>query len=164
MTLSATKAKPNSIGFQPFGKDTEARNLLREQEVGSGSALLFSTSSWASHRRLEIVTIQALGPYSLVFPLYVTVEEGADDYIARSADLELVGLGDSEVTALEDLRDQITELYDALRSDRQNLGPLMAQKLAFLDKLAGELLNASNGERVRQDLPKAQDETAGRQG
>ena len=71
-------------------------------------------------------------------PLHAVVEESATGtFTAASYDLELIGEGESEFDALEDLRTQILELFLALREMKENLPPHLGRRLAFLESLAG---------------------------
>jgi hypothetical protein len=85
-----------------------------------------------------MLTIQNLGNGRVfVHPLFVTVEQAGDDWCAVSADLALVGRGESDLEALDDLRAGISELLDSLSEMRNDLGPLMRDQLAFLERLTG---------------------------
>lgn len=86
----------------------------------------------------QLLTIQDLGNgRSFVRPLYVSVEQAGDEWFATSADLALVGRGESDLDALDDLREQIAELYQSLVEMRETLGPHLVNQLAFLERLAG---------------------------
>jgi len=90
-------------------------------------------------RVTDVATIQSLGDAVLVHPLYVRLEQhAAGRWYAVSADLGLVGEGEGDLEALDDLRDQVSELLGSLRELRDTLGPHLARQLAFLEKLAGD--------------------------
>ena len=85
------------------------------------------------------MTIQNLGNgLTLLHPLFVSITHlGVEQWHATSADLELVGRGDSDLEAVDDLRDQVAELYESLTDMRDTLGPHLLNQLAFLDRLSG---------------------------
>jgi hypothetical protein len=84
------------------------------------------------------MTIQNLAHgHVFVHPLYVTVEQNTDEWFASSGDLALVGRGESDFEAVDDLRAKIAELYDSLLEMRDSLGPLLRDQLTFLERLSG---------------------------
>ena len=86
----------------------------------------------------QLVTIQSLGGgRTLIHPLYIKVEQFGDEWLATSHDLALVGRGESDLEAVDDLRAGVAELFNSLSDMRDELGPLMRDQLAFLDRLAG---------------------------
>ena len=122
--------------------------MMTAQDV-TGGTIAAGTSSVRDHaidavaspigRVTDIATIQSLGDAVLVHPLYVRLEQHtAGCWYAISADLGLVGEGEEDLEALDDLRDQLSELLGSLRDLRQTLGPHLARQLAFLEKLVGE--------------------------
>lgn len=89
-------------------------------------------------RSTQLVTIQNLGQGRvLLHPLYVSVDQPGDEWLAISNDLSLVGRGESELDAVDDLREAISELFGSLSEMRHELGPLMLDQLAFLERLSG---------------------------
>jgi hypothetical protein len=91
-----------------------------------------------SWRPSSVATIQDLGN-GLVFvnPLYISVEIAQDECLATSRDLALVGRGDSDFEAVDDLRELVAELFESLLEMRATLGPHLQRQLAFLERLAG---------------------------
>lgn len=69
--------------------------------------------------------------------MYVVVDSMGDEFHAVAADLAMVGRGESEFDALDDLRVQVAELYHSLSEMKDRLGPHLRSQLAFLDRLAG---------------------------
>jgi hypothetical protein len=107
---------------------------------GTGTVFAYETSTSTALvvKPSQIMTLQRLANgLSLVFPLYVSVEQSGEEWLATSADLALIGRGDSDLESLDDLRAQVTELYESLLEMRDSLGPHMVQQLAFLERLAG---------------------------
>ena len=87
-----------------------------------------------------MLPLQDLGTgRAFVHPLFVSVENNRDEWFALSADLGLVGHGESDLEAFDDLRDKIGELFDSLVEMRSDLGPALRNQLKFLERLAGTL-------------------------
>ena len=69
-------------------------------------------------------------------PIYVVLDESAMGvFTAASYDLELVGQGDTEFEAIDDLKAQVVEIYSVLREQRDNLSQPLAGKLMFFESL-----------------------------
>lgn len=86
----------------------------------------------------QILTIQDLGNgRAFVFPLYVSAEPVGGEWLTTSLDLGLVGRGETATDALDDVREQIAELFESLEETRETLGPYLRSQLAFLERLAG---------------------------
>lgn len=82
------------------------------------------------------VTLQQVGSaLVLVHPLYVQVEQIGGTWFATSKDLVLVGRGETEFDALDELRAMIYELWESLVEMRDALGPHLAAQLHFLERL-----------------------------
>lgn len=136
------------IGFQATPSDDTAataapQNLLRstvdETSLMPGEGVFGWSSqpneSIASATR--VMTVQDLGRgLVLVHPLFVSVEQTQDECFAVSADLGLIGRGESELDALDDVRDQVGELFESLLELEAALGPDLKAQLAFLRRLA----------------------------
>ena len=104
-----------------------------------GGQMVWATPQLSS-RSVHIVPLQDLGDgRCFIHPLYVAIDVVGDDYRATSNDLALIGTGDTEFEAVDDLREQVAELYESLAELRPDLGPHLANQLAFLDRLAGEI-------------------------
>lgn len=90
----------------------------------------------------RIVPIQFLGreDIKLSSPIFAVIEESPNgDYTAVSHDLELGGLGHSDFEALDDLRAQIAELYDALQEMSGDLPGHLRLKLVFLESMVARV-------------------------
>ena len=121
--------------LQPDWKTTSFDTGTGTPMVGQPAAPL---ETQATPKPAQVMTLQNLANgLSLVFPLYVSVERSGDEWLATSTDLALVGRGDSDLESVDDLRAQVTELYESLIEMRDSLGPLLVQQLAFLDRLSG---------------------------
>lgn len=133
---------PNPIGFRPetnsvTSADFVPMNLSRSEgvtasEVANPIEMLRPTSEATR----QFATIQDCGHVFFISPLYVTVERLGGEWSAQSTDLGLIGGGESEFEALDDLRSQIGELYAALHEMKDSLAPMLQAQLAFLDRLA----------------------------
>lgn len=133
----------NVIQFTPAGEVDETRTATGGATTRGRS----STASEASfavglHPRFDnssTVTLQQLSKgIVLIHPLYVRLERMGDEWLATSMDLALVGRGDSDFEALDDLRDLIGEFYSDLIEDRDRLGPDLLSQLNLLERLAGK--------------------------
>lgn len=87
----------------------------------------------------QIVPLQDLGNgRCFIHPLYVFIDRLDDECLATSNDLALIGRGTAEFEAMDDLREQVAELYESLDELRDDLGAHLTNQLAFLDRLAGK--------------------------
>ena len=92
----------------------------------------------ASAAQAQLLTIQNVGNgHVFVYPLSVSVDHVGDEWFATSPDLALVGRGESDLDAVDDLRAGVADLFDSLLDMRHELGPLMRDQLALLERLAG---------------------------
>ena len=118
-------------------------NLTASATTGGGPTPAGHRQAQAStgstfDRSTQLLTLQNLGNGRVfVHPLYVSVEQSGDEWFATSHDLALIGRGESDLDAIDDLRASIAELFDALSEMRHELGPLMRDQLEFLERLAG---------------------------
>lgn len=71
-------------------------------------------------------------------PIPVHVMEDNGGYIAHYYDVEAVGFGDTVSEALNNLKENITELYFDLISDVDSLGPLPRKWFIILKELIQE--------------------------
>jgi hypothetical protein len=139
------------VGFTSIGTSETAQAEARLPEAfrpsygevtggSAGGAIVVDSGRAVIARSAISMTIQSLGNgVVFVHPLFVTVEGAEDEWSATSTDLSLVGEGESEISAVDDLRDQVSELYDVLSESRDDLGELPHRQLRFLERLAGEL-------------------------
>jgi hypothetical protein len=134
-------APHSPIGFFT-NPDTQRPGTDIDQATDTGLRVRIDTEAWplsTDSRRpsSRVTTIQNLGGgVVLVSPLYVTVDEDAYGFTASSPDLALAATGEDELDAIDDLRTQVASLYEDLSAMRDTLGPGLAEKLAFLDRLA----------------------------
>jgi hypothetical protein len=111
---------------------------VEHHDTGRISAQEVELAATPVIRSATVFTLQNLGSgRTFVHPLYVLVEQLPDEWLATSTDLALVGRGDSDFEALNDLREHVAELFESLVEMRDTLGPDLLQQLAFLERLAG---------------------------
>lgn len=96
-----------------------SRNLIRAVESRS--------------RILPLNSLKIPG-YTLIKPIYITIETEEDNIIASLDDIEAFAYADTEFEAVNALCEQIVELYEDLRRDADNLGVLPRKWLTFLDE------------------------------
>jgi ATP-dependent exoDNAse (exonuclease V) beta subunit len=81
------------------------------------SAVSVSYSSFAKHNQFEIVHISIIPGFFLKQPLDAIVEPDEEGYIARLVDIRLYGYGDDRMEAIENLKNDLSELYRELNED-----------------------------------------------
>ena len=136
----AITGRGDLLPFRKVGDATSADQPAGDVSGGSWRAAWGGPMAAARRAVLpaRIVPISFLGSTQLHFrtPLFVTLEESPIGlFLAGSYDLDLVGEGDSEFAALEDLREQVLELFIALREMKEQLPQHLQAKLAFLESL-----------------------------
>lgn len=126
------------LAFRPSASaDTEFVGASRTGGPDTTAPFVTITSTGSS-RPAQIFPLQDLGAgRCFIHPMYVVVDSMGDEFHAVAADLAMVGRGESEFDALDDLRVQVAELYDSLSEMKDRLGPHLRSQLAFLDRLAG---------------------------
>ncbi|MBF0495330.1 MAG: hypothetical protein HQK58_01955 [Deltaproteobacteria bacterium] len=73
--------------------------------------------------------------YYLKGPVYVALEVVENQVMASLDELEAFSYADTEVEALDQLREEIVSLYEDLQSDRENLGPAPLRWLQYLEEI-----------------------------
>jgi len=76
--------------------------------------------------------------YTLRNPLYITIEIDDGLVIASLDDIEAFAYADTEYEAINHLCEEIVNIYEDLKEDRENLGVLPKQWLAFLEEIIKE--------------------------
>ena len=76
--------------------------------------------------------------YILKNPLYITLEIEDGVVIASLDDIEAFAYADTEYEAINQLSEEIVNLYKDLKDNRENLGPLPQKWLAFLEEVIRE--------------------------
>jgi hypothetical protein len=70
--------------------------------------------------------------YRLKIPVYITLEFQENKVIASFDDIEAFSYADTEFEATEQLCEEIVQVYEDLREDQKNLGPLPKKWLNYL--------------------------------
>lgn len=73
--------------------------------------------------------------YTLKKPLYITVEIEDNLVIASLDDIEAFAHADTEYEAINRLGEEIVNIYEDLKDDKENLGILPKKWLAFLEEV-----------------------------
>jgi len=88
-------------------------------------------------KRCRIVPLNSLrhSKYHLKYPVYVTLEPEEDGIIASFDEIEAFSFADTESEALAQLCEEIVRLYEELKEDEKNLGPLPEKWLHYLEEI-----------------------------
>lgn len=129
-------------GLIDLNKDVLTTNITVYQIVlggGTGTELP-GTLTKALESRSQILPIEDLRDTNLRLsrPLQATLEWDGYQYVASSADLETYGAGETEWEAIDDFRKEVVELYNDLKSNRENLGPNLEKIWHFLESIVIE--------------------------
>lgn len=118
---------------RPLDYDETAYPPSLVQAAGARSAGESSAAAIAS----KTVQILDLGTEALTLtvPIPISLETVDGEVIARSYDLDLFEVGDTEGEALDGLRAMIVEFYFTLRDD-PNCSSYLMRKFAFLQSIA----------------------------
>lgn len=89
--------------------------------------------------RYRIIPINSLKSreYFLKSPIYITLEYEKGKVIAGFDDIEAFSYADTESEAVSQLCEEIIQIYEDLREDRENLGSLPAKWLGYLEEIIG---------------------------
>ena len=87
----------------------------------------------------RIVPINSLRnpKYHLKTPVYITIEFTENEVIACLDDIEAFARADTEFEAIDQLCEEIIQVYEDLVADRKNLGVLPRKWLQYLEGLIG---------------------------
>lgn len=91
----------------------------------------------AIESRYRISPLNSLGhpKYSLKAPIYISIEYEKDSVIASFDDIEAFVYSDTEAEAIDQLGEEIAQIYEELKEDSINLGKLPQQWLLTLKEL-----------------------------
>lgn len=108
-------------------------NILTEEQYKMLSKKLINSIE----RHFKIVPINTLQhhKYKLIKPVYITIEMGKDFIIASLDDIEAFAYADTEFEAINQLCEEIINIYEDLQEDRENLGKFPKRWLAFLEEI-----------------------------
>lgn len=86
-------------------------------------------------RHYKVIALNTLKHphYVLKRPIYITIEVDKAVFIANLDDIEAFAYGDTEYEAINCLCEEIINVYEDLKDDRENLGPLPKKWLEYLE-------------------------------
>lgn len=73
--------------------------------------------------------------YILKKPIYITIEKEKNTIIASFDDIEAFAYADTEFEAINSLCQEIVNIYEDLKADRNNLGILPKKWLEYLEEV-----------------------------
>ena len=90
-------------------------------------------------RQCRIVPLNSLKhpEYYLKSPIYITLEFFEKEVVASLDDIEAFSHADTEFEAIDQLCEEIVQIYEDITADRENLGPLPRKWLQYLEGLSG---------------------------
>jgi len=88
-------------------------------------------------RQFRIAPINSLRhpKYHLKTPVYITIEFAENEVIASLDDIEAFAHADTEFEAIDQLCEEIIQIYEDLVSDRDTLGVLPQKWLQYLEAI-----------------------------
>ena len=86
-------------------------------------------------KQVRIVPLNSLRhtKYYLKYPVYITLEFTEDEVIASLDDIEAFSYADTEFEAIDQLCEEIIQIYEDITADRENLGLLPKKWLQYLE-------------------------------
>ena len=86
---------------------------------------------------LKIIPLNTLkhSKYILKKPIYITIEQEKNIIIASFDDIEAFAYADTEFEAINNLCQEIVNIYEDLREDKNNLGMLPKKWLEYLEEV-----------------------------
>ena len=108
-------------------------NILTDEQYKMLSKKLINSIE----RHFKIIPLNTLKhpKHILIKPVYITIEMEKDVIIASFDDIEAFAYGDTEFEAINRLCEEIINIYEDLREDRENLGKFPKKWLAFLEEV-----------------------------
>ena len=108
-------------------------NILTDEQYKMLSKKLINSIE----RHFKIIPLNILKhpKYILIKPVYITIEMEKDVIIASFDDIEAFAYGDTEFEAINQLCEEIINIYEDLREDRENLGKFPKKWLTFLEEV-----------------------------
>lgn len=100
-----------------FEDPIRTRVLETSSAIKSPFTVIFGSSHAPSWSPPHVFTINFLGGRQLRRALSAIVEPDGKNFIARTPDLPLYGLGDDPISAIEALNNEIASLYEDLQQD-----------------------------------------------
>lgn len=123
-------------------------NIEKVKKEGKMQTQVFSKEQYKeftkelirSFEKRKIIPLNTLknDHYILEKPLYITLETEDGVVMVSLDDIEAFSYADTEYEAINQLSEEIVNLYKDLKEDRENLGPLPQKWLAFLEEVIRE--------------------------
>ncbi len=90
-------------------------------------------------RRFRIVPLNSLKnpKYHLKAPVYINLEYEEDQVVASFDDIEAFAYAETESEAINQLSEEIVNIYEDLQKDQENLGPLPNKWWQYLKEIVG---------------------------
>jgi hypothetical protein len=111
----------------------QTKEILTDEQYNVLSKKLIDTIE----RRYKVIPLNILKhpQYSLKRPVYITIEIENDLVIASLDDIEAFAYADTEFEAINSLCEEIINIYEDLKNDKENLGILPQKWLAYLEEV-----------------------------
>ena len=92
---------------------------------------------YSAEKRYRIIPLNSLkhAQYHLKHPVYIMLEFEKNRIIASLDDIEAFSYADTEYEAINQLCEEIVQLYEDLKEDKENLGVLPLAWLQYLEEL-----------------------------
>lgn len=72
-------------------------------------------------------------------PIAIYLEQAGEEILAYSYDLEEIAVGESETSAIEEMKASISDAYFLLKGEQENLGPIQQRHWDYLRKIVREV-------------------------
>ena len=94
---------------------------------------------YSLEKQYRIVPLNSLShpKYYLRSPVFITLEFAENEVIASLDDIEAFSHADTEFEAINQLCEEVVQLYEDLKADRENLGLLPQKWLQYLEEIIG---------------------------
>lgn len=107
--------------------------ILSDEQYKTLSSKLLKTVG--SHYKIVPLNTLKHTHYSLLRPIFITLEIEKDTVIAGLDDIEAFAYADTEFEAINGLCKEIVNIYEDLKEDRENLGVLPEKWLGYLEDI-----------------------------
>jgi hypothetical protein len=108
-------------------------NILTDEQYKMLSNKLINTLE----KHYKIIPLNTLknSHFVLKKPIYITIEKEKDVVIASLDDIEAFAYADTEFEAINRLCEEIVNIYEDLKEDRDKLGALPQKWLQYLEEV-----------------------------
>jgi hypothetical protein len=108
-------------------------SVLNEKQYKSLSNKLISSLE----KKFKIIPLNTLKhpKYSLRKPIFITIETDKNNIIVSLSDIETFAYADTEYEAINLLCNEIVNLYEDLKNDKDSLGILPQKWLNYLEEV-----------------------------